>query len=136
MTTPVPETRSVVVERTFPYPPARLWRALTQPHMMAEWLMKTDFAPEVGRDFTLTGDWGAVDCTVIEIEQERTLSYTWRAMGLDSVVTFSLRPDGSGTHLRMEQAGFLPDQEQSYRGAIYGWAKMIDALETVVAKKD
>jgi uncharacterized protein YndB with AHSA1/START domain len=37
------ETRSVVVEREIPYPPEKIWRALTQPHLLEEWLMKNDF---------------------------------------------------------------------------------------------
>ena len=129
------QTRSVVVERVLAFPPGRVWRALTQPHLMAEWLMKTDFGPEVGRAFTLTGDWGTVDCAVIEIEPERTLSYTWKAMGLDSVVTFTLLPVAGGTHLRMEQVGFRADQEQAYRGAIHGWGTMLDALAAVLAQQ-
>ena len=56
------ETRSVVVEREIPYPPEKIWRALTQPHLIEEWLMKNDFKPVVGHRFNLRGDWGGVDC--------------------------------------------------------------------------
>ena len=56
-------TRSVVVEREIPYPPEKIWRALTQPHLIEEWLMKNDFNPVVGHRFKLRGDWGGVlDC--------------------------------------------------------------------------
>ena len=44
-------------------------------------------------------------------------------MGLESVVTWTLTPDGTGTHLRMEQSGFRPDQQQAYQGAKFGWQK-------------
>ncbi len=54
------ETRSVVVEREFAFPPEKLWRALTQPHLIEEWLMKNDFKPVVGHSFNLRGDWGGV----------------------------------------------------------------------------
>ena len=54
------ETRSVVVEREIPYPPEKIWRALTQPHLIEEWLMKNDFKPVVGHRFNLRGDWGGV----------------------------------------------------------------------------
>jgi uncharacterized protein YndB with AHSA1/START domain len=133
-TTNATATRSVVVEREFPYPPAKIWRALTQPHLIAEWLMKNDFAPEVGRGFTLTGDWGSVACRVEEIEPQRTLSYTWNAMGLESVVTWTLTATAAGTSLRMEQSGFRPDQEQAYQGAQYGWQRFLGSLEGVLAR--
>jgi len=130
------ETRSVIVEREIPFPPEKIWRALTQPHLIAEWLMKNDFQPTVGHGFTLRGDWGSVDCRVLEIEPNKTLAYTWDAMGLKSTVTWTLTATGSGTHLRMEQAGFQPDQQQAYHGAKYGWQKFFASLEQVVARAD
>jgi uncharacterized protein YndB with AHSA1/START domain len=66
MTSTAIETRSVVVEREIPHPPEKLWRALTQPHLIQEWLMKNDFKPTVGHRFNLRGDWGGVlDCEVL-----------------------------------------------------------------------
>jgi uncharacterized protein YndB with AHSA1/START domain len=128
------ETRSVVVEREIPFPPEKIWRALTQPHLIEEWLMKNDFKPVVGHDFNFRGDWGAVDCRVLEVEPNKTLSYTWGAMGLESVVTWTLTPAGTGTHLRMEQSGFRGDQQQAYQGAKFGWQKFFGNLEQVVAR--
>ena len=84
------ETRSVVVEREIPYPPEKIWRALTQPHLIEEWLMKNDFKPVVDYRFNLRADWGAVDCQVLAVEPEKTLSYTWAAYDLKSVVTLGL----------------------------------------------
>jgi uncharacterized protein YndB with AHSA1/START domain len=130
------ETRSLTVEREFAFPPEKIWRALTQPHLIEEWLMKNDFQPVVGHSFNLRGDWGAVDCRVLELEANRSLSYTWDAMGLKSVVTWTLTPKGKGTHLRMEQTGFRSDQPQNYQGAKYGWQKFLGTLEQVVARED
>ena len=134
MNTAATETRSVIVERDIPFPPEKIWRALTQPHLIEEWLMKNDFQPVVGHRFNLRGDWGAVDCRVLEIEANKTLSYTWDAMGLTSTVTWTLTATGSGTHLRMEQAGFRTDQQQAFQGAKYGWQKFFASLEQVVAR--
>lgn len=128
------ETRSVLVEREFAFPPEKLWRALTQPHMIAEWLMKNDFQPVVDHSFKFTGDWGAVDCRVLVVEPNKTLSYTWDAMGLESTVTWTLTPVAAGTHLRMEQVGFRQDQEQAYQGAKFGWQRFIAALEQHLAR--
>ncbi|WP_417578753.1 SRPBCC family protein [Pelagibacterium sp.] len=133
---------TVTVEREMPHPPAKIWRALTQPHLMEEWLMKTDFKPEVGHDFTLRGDWGGVQCQVLAIEPEKTLSYTWNhphddpAYSLESVIVFTLTPVDGGTHLRMEQTGFRPEQKQAIGGAKWGWQEYLANLEKLVAGID
>ena len=127
-------TRSVVVERDIPCAPEKIWRALTQPHLIEEWLMKNDFQPAVGHRFGLHGNWGSVDCRVLAVEQYKTLSYTWEALGLASVVTWTLTPTSTGTHVRMEQSGFRTDQEQAYQGARYGWQRFFGNLEQVLAR--
>ena len=129
-------TRSVIVEREIAHPPERIWRALTQPHLIEEWLLKNDFEPAVGHRFGLRADWGAVDCQVLELEPNKTLSYTWVSMGLESIVTWTLTPSGTGTHLRMEQSGFLASQEQAFQGAQYGWQRFFGNLEQVLANTD
>ncbi len=143
MSTTATETRSVIVEREISHPPEKIWRALTQPHLIAEWLMKNDFKPVVGHSFNLTGDWGGVlDCKVLTVELNKTLSYTWNfahddaAFNLTSVVTFTLTPSGAGTLLRMEQSGFRPDQPQAFGGAKHGWQTFFANLEQVLARAD
>lgn len=128
------ETRSVIIEREFAVAPERIWRALTQPHLIQEWLMKNDFKPEPGANFTMSGDWGSVDCEVLTNEAAKELSYTWEAYGLETVVTWTLTPTATGTRLRMEQSGFKPDQTQAYGGAKGGWAMFFDNLETVLER--
>ena len=130
------ETRSVVVERDVPYPPGKIWRALTQPHLIAEWLMKNDFAPVVDHHFNFRAEWGDVDCQVLAVEPEKKLTYTWSALGLESVVTWTLTPTELGTHLRMEQIGFRTDQNQAYQGAKFGWPRFFASLEQVLARID
>jgi uncharacterized protein YndB with AHSA1/START domain len=136
MTDAATETRAVVVEREMPYPPEKIWRALTQPHLLAEWLMKNDFAPAMDHRFTFSGDWGSVDCQVMAVEPDRTLAYSWGAMGLESTVTWTLTPTPAGTRLRMEQVGFRADQEQAYQGAKFGWPRFFGNLEQVLAGLD
>jgi uncharacterized protein YndB with AHSA1/START domain len=127
------ETLSVVVERELPYPPERIWRAPTHSQLIEEWLMKNDFEPVVGHRFDLRADWGVVGCQVLAVEPNRTLSYTWAAYGLESVVAWTLAPTSTGTRLRMEQSGFRPDQLQYYEGAKGGWPRLFAALERVLA---
>ena len=130
------EVRSVVIEREVPFPAEKIWRALTQPQLIEDWLMKNDFKPALDHRFSLRADWGSVDCRVLELEPQKTLSYTWNAMGLESTVTWTLTPTGAGTRLRMEQAGFRRDQEQAYQGAQFGWRRFFASLEEVLARID
>jgi uncharacterized protein YndB with AHSA1/START domain len=127
------ETRTVVVERDIAHAPEKIWRALTQPHLIAEWLMKNDFKPAMGHRFSLRTEWGAIDCRVLAIEPGTMLSYTWEALGLESVVTWTLTPTANGTRLRMEQTGFRPDQTRAYQGAKFGWARFFAALEQTLS---
>jgi uncharacterized protein YndB with AHSA1/START domain len=136
-----PETRTVVVEREFPFPPEKLWRALTQPHLIEEWLMKNDFQPVVGHSFSLRRTPQpdvniVVDCQVLVVEPNKTLSYTWSAFDLESVVIWTLTPTSTGTHLRMEQSGFRPDQKLAYGGAMGGWRQFFANLEQVLARTE
>jgi uncharacterized protein YndB with AHSA1/START domain len=137
------DARSVVIEREFAHPVEKVWRALTQPYLIAEWLMENDFVPAVGHRFKLRGDWGGVlDCEVLEIEPGRELSYTWDhahenpAFDLKSVVTFTLVPTPAGTRLRVEQTGFRPDQKQASGGARVGWSQFLGKLEAVLQHHD
>ncbi|MBZ9854073.1 SRPBCC domain-containing protein [Mesorhizobium sp. CA13] len=137
------ETRTVVVERQISHPPEKLWRALTQPHLIEEWLMKNDLNPVVGHRFNISTAWGGVlDCEVLAVEPHKTLSYTWNlahqdpAFDLRSVVTFTLTPTPAGTHLRMEQSGFRPEQRRAYGGAKMGWPKFLEKLEELLARTD
>ncbi len=143
MNQPATETRSVVVERDFAFPPEKLWRALTQPHLIEEWLMKNDFKLDVGHRFNLRGEWGGVlDCEVLAIEPNKMLSYSWdhahadAAYNLKSVVTFTLTRTAAGTRLRMEQTGFRSDQPQALGGAKFGWQTFLENLDHLLARPE
>jgi len=134
-------TRTLVVERVMPHPPEKVWRALTQGPLIEEWLLKNDFQPAVGRRFKLRNDpmpqWdGVIDCEVLAIEPNRRLAYSWNALGLESVVTFTLTPENGSTRLRMEQAGFRQGSENDryFQGANYGWQKFLSNLDQTLAK--
>jgi uncharacterized protein YndB with AHSA1/START domain len=143
MSEPPTQQLSVVTERELPHPPEKVWRAITQSHLIEEWLMKNDFDPVVGHRFKLRGDWGGVmDCEVLAVEPDRLLSYSWNhphsdeAYNVQSVVTFSLTPTSLGTLLRVEQVGFHPSQKQAYGGAKAGWRQFLDKLTSVLARPD
>ena len=131
-----PATLSVVVERLLRHPPEKIWRALTLPHLIEEWLMSNDFSPEQGRRFSLTATWGGVEGEVRVVEEHRALSYSWNTKDLTSTVTWTLPPTAPGTLLRMEQTGFRPDQQPYWRGATAGWPRFLDQFENVLARTD
>jgi uncharacterized protein YndB with AHSA1/START domain len=137
--------RTLAVERVFPHPPEKLWRALTESPLLAQWMMNNDFAPVVGRKFQFRAEpmpnWnGIVDCEVLVVDPLKQLSYSWgvgsEADGLQWVVLWTLTPAEGGTRVRMEQSGFRPDQQAAYGGAKYGWQKFFASLERVIAKVD
>jgi uncharacterized protein YndB with AHSA1/START domain len=137
--TPATENpRTLVVERVFPHPPEKLWRALTESPLLAQWMMNNDFEPVIGRSFQFRADpvpnWnGVIDCEVLLVDPQNQLSYSWGAFGLGTVVLFTLTPAEGGTHVRMEQSGFGATQDAAYKGATYGWQNFIGKLENVVA---
>jgi uncharacterized protein YndB with AHSA1/START domain len=139
--TETPAIRTVVVERQVPHPPDKIWRALTQPHLIEEWLMKTDFKPVKGQRFTLSRQPRpdvnvVVACEVLDIDPNRSLSYSWEAFGLESIVTFTLQPTPSGTIIRMEQTGFRPDQDAAYKGARASWNQFAVRLDDLLSRLD
>jgi uncharacterized protein YndB with AHSA1/START domain len=140
-------TRSLIIEREMPHAPEKVWRALTQGPLIADWLMSNDFKPVVGHRFNFRAapmpNWnGVTDCEVLVVEPQQRLSYSWSASGdeaangVKTIVTFTLTPVNGGTYLRMEQSGFGQNEEANYRGAQYGWQKFIGELERVVGSLD
>jgi uncharacterized protein YndB with AHSA1/START domain len=144
MTELAPATRSLIVEREMPHPPQRIWRALTQSPLIAEWLMQNDFEPVVGHKFNfratpMLGWNGVTDCEVLEIIPLRRLAYSWNASGeqahngLRTIVTWTLTPREQGTHVRMEQSGFRAQDETGYRGMGGGWPRILGRLEEIAS---
>jgi uncharacterized protein YndB with AHSA1/START domain len=130
-------TCSLVIEREMLHPPEKIWRALTQGPLIAEWLLTNDFQPVVGHRFqfraTPVQNWnGIIDSEVLMVEPHTRLSYGWTSMGLETVVTWTLTPTAGGTLLRMEQSGFPSEEGRNYKGAKYGWTNFIGKLENVV----
>lgn len=131
------QTRSVVIEKIFAHPPEKLWRALTEPALLTQWLLRNNFLPEIGREFQFrnepVGGWdGVIECKVLAIHPLQRLVYSWRAFGHESTVEFTLAPAEGGTHLRMEHSGFRADQDAAYQGAHYGWQRFIGKLQRLI----
>ena len=139
-TTARSQTESISFEFDLHHLPEKVWRALTDPVLLAEWLLPViDLKLELGAAFTFKTQpqpgWdGSVNCQFVEIEAQRKLSYTWRVGGMDTVVTFTLTPTASGTRLSLVQSGFKPDQKKNFNGARYGWKMMGGKLVDLLAR--
>jgi len=127
------ETQSISMEVELPHAPAKVWRALTEPALLAKWLMQTDMRAVVGTAFTFKApsgpEWdGTVNCEMQEVEPEKRIRYSWGGGGLDTtMVTWTLEPtDKGGTLLRLEHSGFRPEKGQArfFEGAKWGWQLM------------
>jgi uncharacterized protein YndB with AHSA1/START domain len=135
-----PQSGTLSLEFDLQHAPEKVWRALTDPVLLAEWLLPViDFHLEPGAAFTFRTQaypgWdGTVSCRLLEIETHRTLSYTWGVPFLETVVTFTLAPTPSGTRLSIVQSGFTPEQKREFGGARYGWQMMGGRLVDLLAR--
>ena len=133
------QTDSLSLEFDLKHAPAKVWRALTDPVLLAQWLLPVvglELTP--GVTFTFETDphpgWdGKVNCRVLEVEEHKKLSYAWVVGAMNTVVTFVLTPTDSGTRLSLVHTGFGPDQKQNFGGARYGWKLMGGKLVGVLA---
>ena len=134
------QTESISFEFDLPHSPEKVWRALTDPALLAQWLLPVfDHKLEPGAAFTFKTQpqpgWdGIVDCRFVEIEAQKKLSWAWVVGDIDTVVTFTLTPTASGTRLSLVQSGFKPDQKQNFAGARYGWKMMGGKLVDLFAR--
>ncbi len=104
---------AIEVDQFVSRPVEQVWRALTDPDLLARWLMPNDFKPVVGHRFTFRtepvpqhGFDGIVHCEVLAMEPPRLLRLGWRGGTLDSTVTWCLIPEGTGTRFRITHDGF------------------------------
>jgi uncharacterized protein YndB with AHSA1/START domain len=139
-TTAAAQTESISFEFDLHHSPEKVWRALTDPALLAEWLLPVvELQLEPGAEFTFKTQsypgWdGIVNCRVLEIEAHRKLSYTWSVPFLDTVVTFTLAPTAQGTRLSLVQSGFKQNQKRESGGARYGWNMMGGKLVDLLAR--
>ncbi|MCW3819164.1 SRPBCC domain-containing protein [Micromonospora sp. DR5-3] len=125
------ESTAIALDQFLPHPPAKVWRALTDSDLLARWLMPNDFRPVPGHRFSFRtnprpgqGFDGVIHCEVLELDEPRRLRWAWRGGRLDTVVSWTLVPEGRGTRLFLEHAGFDPDdpvQRRTFTLLDGGW---------------
>jgi uncharacterized protein YndB with AHSA1/START domain len=138
-TTAPAQTDAIAFEFDLRHPPEKVWRALTDPALLTDWLLPiAALALEPGATFTFQAPpqpgWdGTVNCRFVEIETRKRLRWTWVVGDIDTVVTFTLTPTPTGTRLSLVQSGFKSHQKQNFGGARYGWrmmgGRLVDLLE-------
>jgi uncharacterized protein YndB with AHSA1/START domain len=144
---PAPIPNAIVVERKLPFPRERVWRSLTEPTLIAQWLMPNTFAPVLGHRFTFqarpVGDWdGVVECEVLEIEAPQRLRFSWHSGShrsttygsrLETTMTWTLTAVEGGSWLHMAHDGFRPGNEGAYVAMRLGWDSAMEGIERVTA---
>lgn len=138
--TPASQTDAIFFEFDLSHPPEKVWRALTNPTLLADWLLPVvNQKLEPGAQFTFKAQpqpgWdGEVNCRYLEIEPHKKISWAWVVGDIDTVVTFTLAATEKGTKLSLVQSGFKPNQKQNFGGARYGWNMMGGKLVDLLAK--
>ncbi|MFI6218056.1 SRPBCC domain-containing protein [Nocardia brasiliensis] len=112
---------TIEVDQFYPHPPAKVWRALTTPDLLARWLMEpTGFEPVSGNRFRMQARpipevnfSGQIRGEVLEVVEPKLLRITWNdaAVTEDSgwVLSWQLHPEGKGTRMLFTHTGFDPD---------------------------
>ncbi|MCL2516114.1 MAG: SRPBCC domain-containing protein [Microbacteriaceae bacterium] len=128
--------QTVSVDRFLTHSPETVWRALTEPALLAQWWAPNDIAPEVGREFTITfPDWGVQRCRVTAVDEPKFLAYTFSEGMLDSTITWTLVPEGDGTRLFLEHAGFdtdTPIGRRGFEGMSAGWPGVLARIDAAL----
>jgi uncharacterized protein YndB with AHSA1/START domain len=138
---------AVRIIRDYPHSPSKVWRALTDPALIALWAMRPEgFEPAIGNKFKLVAKpqpgWrGWVECEVLEARENTVLRYSWKGDddGDTTIVTYTLAPHDGGTRLVFEHTGF-----RGFGGFMLakfmlgpGWKKMItSAIPRVLGDLD
>ncbi|WP_082232824.1 SRPBCC family protein [Halobacillus massiliensis] len=111
----------------------KVWEALTQSEILAQWVMENNFKPIVGYKCQFRNDKIdlVVDSEVLVVDKPHKLSYTWVGGPIDTIVTWTLTQEGETTYLNLDHTGF-EEKNQAYMGAKYGWAHMADQLKELL----
>ncbi|MBV9895095.1 MAG: SRPBCC domain-containing protein [Chloroflexi bacterium] len=107
------------IVREYPYPPAIVWRALTDPQLIPRWTSTgagarpEGFSTNFGTKFRfvakpMPGWSGIVNCVVLEVQEPRLLRYSWQDAGGGEIteVTYHLEACAGGTRFTYDHTGF------------------------------
>ncbi|MFC7478815.1 SRPBCC domain-containing protein [Luedemannella flava] len=100
------------LEFFYPHPPQTVWRALTESHVLALWLVENDLVARPGHRFRmraleLAGLGELVNGDVLDVVEGERIAMIWRTGEAHLGMTWQLRPSADGTVLQVVQSGFL-----------------------------
>jgi uncharacterized protein YndB with AHSA1/START domain len=128
------EVGTIRLEHVYSQPPAKVWRALTEPELVARWWAPGDVRAVVGHRFEMDmGRWGMQPCEVLAVEPERLFRYRFAEPTLNTIITWELRQEGTGTRLVLTHEGFdlgSPMGRQAYEGMKPGWPGILVKIAT------
>ncbi|WP_205686913.1 SRPBCC family protein [Chitinophaga rhizosphaerae] len=127
----------LIVERTYPATPQKVWDAITDPDKMRVWYFDTKgFKVEKGTEFSFDCFCDETLfrhlCVVTEVVPQRKIAYTWRYEGFpgNSEVTWELFPENGGTRLKLTHTGLesFPQDHPSFVRSSFmgGWGDFLD----------
>jgi uncharacterized protein YndB with AHSA1/START domain len=130
------EKGTIRLEHVYSQPPARVWRALTEPSLVARWWAQGDVRAEVGHRFDMDmGPWGMQPCEVLAVEPERLLRYRFAEPTLNTIISWELTPEGGGTRLTLTHEGFDLDSplgQRAFAGMKPGWPGILAKIATIL----
>jgi uncharacterized protein YndB with AHSA1/START domain len=139
------ELPPLTFERLIPHPVERVWAALTQPALIAQWLMQNTFEARVGHKFTFRAQpvpgWsGVTNCEVLELVPMQKLVYSWgdgseSVSGLRTIATWTLSAEGAATRVRFVHSGFREQDRDGYQGMGSGWPRILERLEAAASNQ-
>jgi uncharacterized protein YndB with AHSA1/START domain len=141
------EQPSLSIVRKLGAGPAKVWRAITEPEMLKQWMAPSDAfkVPVAEADVRVGGRYHVVmnapdgevhDVSGVyrEIVPNKKLVYTWAWKSTperQSVVTIELRAAGSGTELTLRHEQFADTEARDHHQQ--GWMGCLARLEKAVA---
>lgn len=129
--------RTIECDQLLSHCPHTVWRALTEPDLLAKWWARGDIAPVVGHSFTLDmGGLGQQLCAVTRVEPERLIAFSFADGSLDSTLTWTIETEGTGTRLFLAHSGLdvdTPLGQQAFKGMGPGWTGILAHMETALA---
>jgi len=127
---------AIHVDQHYDAPASAVWRAITDPDLLAQWWAPGDIRPIVGHTFALDmGNWGSQPCEVLAVEEERLLTIAFSTNLLHTTITWALTPDDTGTQLAFTHDGFdrsTPFGKTAYEGMGAGWPSVLARLATIL----
>jgi uncharacterized protein YndB with AHSA1/START domain len=120
-------------------PPARVFRAISDPKWLVRWLCDhADLSPKKGAEYGLGWKDGPTHTgTVVDFRPGRRIAFSWMWPGVrlkGTIFSLSVEPKGRGSLLVVEHTGFprAATWTDLYGGAEWGWTYFAMNLKSLL----